>query len=173
MIFRIKKGLQNTVGDHHLPELLHRRDHADQMPGGGCQNSILLVIPHVGYLHHQKAVGRRLERNTSETSLQKGASMVMGKNGRNGLNGQLTLSYSALESQFANQQQVFNTFNLTSKFHVRSFFGEAGISILNVFNRDNLLYNNLKRVPASQTSNITLYQRSVSFTPILYLKAGF
>jgi hypothetical protein len=44
--------------------------------------------------------GYRLEKNTSETSLQKGASLVIGKNGRKGLSGQLVLSYSALDSKF-------------------------------------------------------------------------
>ena len=63
--------------------------------------------------------------------------------------------------------------SLTYKFQIVNFFGEAGISVLNLFNRDNLLYNNLKRVPSNQTSDIKLYQQSVSFTPTLYLRVGF
>jgi hypothetical protein len=62
---------------------------------------------------------------------------------------------------------------LTYKFSLNRFYGEAGISILNVFDRKNLLYNNLERVPTSQTSNIKIYQQSVPFTPTLYLKVGF
>ncbi len=56
---------------------------------------------------------------------------------------------------------------LIYKFSVSSFYGEAGISILNLLGRDNLLYNNLKRIPTSQTSDIRLYQQSVPFTPTL------
>ena len=62
---------------------------------------------------------------------------------------------------------------LTYKFNLKPFYGEAGISILNIFNRDNILYNNLERVPTSQTNTIRLYQQSVPFTPTLYLKLGF
>jgi hypothetical protein len=63
--------------------------------------------------------------------------------------------------------------SLTCKFNISNFYGEAGISVLNLFNRDNLSYNNLKRVPANQISNIRLYQQSVPFTPTLYLRVGF
>jgi hypothetical protein len=63
--------------------------------------------------------------------------------------------------------------SLTYKFHITNFYGEAGISVLNLFNRENLLYNNLKRVPTNQTSDIRLYQQSVPFTPTLYLRVGF
>ena len=63
--------------------------------------------------------------------------------------------------------------SLTYKFHLKPFYGEAGISILNLFDRDNLMYNNLERVPTTQTSSIRLYQQSVPFTPTLYLKMGF
>jgi hypothetical protein len=62
---------------------------------------------------------------------------------------------------------------LTTKFNFSKIYGEAGISILNVFDHENLLYNNLERVPTSQTSTIQLYQQSVPFTPTLYLKIGF
>ncbi len=63
--------------------------------------------------------------------------------------------------------------SLTYKFRVKPFYGEAGISVLNLFDRDNLMYNNLKRVPTTQTSSIRIYQQSVPFTPTLYLKVGF
>ncbi len=63
--------------------------------------------------------------------------------------------------------------SLTCKFNINTFYGEAGISVLNLLNRDNLLYNNLKKVPTNQTSNINLYQQSVPFTPTLYLRVGF
>jgi len=62
---------------------------------------------------------------------------------------------------------------ITAKFNISKMYGEAGISILNVFDHENLLYNNLERVPTSQTSAIQLYQQSVPFTPTLFLKMGF
>ena len=61
----------------------------------------------------------------------------------------------------------------TSKFNLSSFFGEAGLSVLNVFDRENLLYYNLERVPSFQSSSIRLYQQSVPFTPTLFLRIGF
>jgi hypothetical protein len=63
--------------------------------------------------------------------------------------------------------------SLTLKFNLNRVYGEAGISVLNLFDRDNLMYNNLERVPTTQTSSIRLYQQSVPFTPTLFLKIGF
>ncbi len=63
--------------------------------------------------------------------------------------------------------------SLTSKFHFNTFFGEAGLSVLNIFDRENLLYYNLERVPSFQTSTINVYQQSVPFTPTLFLRIGF
>jgi hypothetical protein len=62
---------------------------------------------------------------------------------------------------------------LTYKFNLNAFYGEAGISLLNVFDQDNILYNNLERVPTSQTNTIRIYQQSVSFTPAFFMKMGF
>jgi len=62
---------------------------------------------------------------------------------------------------------------LTYKFNFSKFYGEAGISVLNIFDRENLLYNNLERVPASQTTSISIYEQSVPFTPTIYIKLGF
>jgi len=63
--------------------------------------------------------------------------------------------------------------SLTLKFNLNRVYGEAGISVLNLFDRDNLMYNNLERVPTTQTSSIRLYQQSVPFTPTLFLKISF
>ena len=63
--------------------------------------------------------------------------------------------------------------SFTLKFNLNPAYGEADISILNLFNRENLMYNNLERVPTTQTSSIRIYQQSVPFTPTLYLKIGF
>ena len=62
---------------------------------------------------------------------------------------------------------------LTYKFHLNKFYGEAGISLLNVFDKENIFYRNLERIPTIQTNSIKIYQQSVPFTPVLYLKIGF
>jgi hypothetical protein len=62
---------------------------------------------------------------------------------------------------------------LSTKFKLKKFFGEAGISVLNVLNRENLLYYNLERIPTFQTSTIRLYQQSVPFTPTLFVRVVF
>ncbi|WP_462282088.1 FecR domain-containing protein [Salinivirga cyanobacteriivorans] len=62
---------------------------------------------------------------------------------------------------------------LIYKFHFSRFYGETGISVLNLFDRENLLYSNLERVPVAQTSSIRIYQQSVPFTPTVYIKIGF
>jgi len=59
------------------------------------------------------------------------------------------------------------------KFHIKKLLGETGISVLNVFNRENVLYNNLERVPTNQSNTIQLYEESVPFTPSIYLKLAF
>ena len=50
---------------------------------------------------------------------------------------------------------------------------EAGISILNLFNRENIKYSNLVRIPESQTSTISIHAEAVPFTPTLYLNLSF
>ncbi len=62
---------------------------------------------------------------------------------------------------------------LTYKFNIKKIFGEAGLSILNLLDHENYLYNNLERVPTSQISSINIYQQSIPFTPTIYLKIGF
>ncbi|MFP4024976.1 MAG: carboxypeptidase-like regulatory domain-containing protein [Thiohalospira sp.] len=62
---------------------------------------------------------------------------------------------------------------LTYKFNIKKIFGEAGLSILNLLDHENFLYNNLERVPTSQISSINIYQQSIPFTPTIYLKISF
>lgn len=62
---------------------------------------------------------------------------------------------------------------LVYKFTGKRIFGEAGLSVLNIFDTENILYSNLERVPTSQTASIEIYSQSVPFTPTLYLKIGF
>jgi hypothetical protein len=62
---------------------------------------------------------------------------------------------------------------LIYKFSFKKLNGETGISVLNVFDRENILYNNLERIPTEQSNTIRLYEESVPFTPSIYLKIAF
>jgi len=59
------------------------------------------------------------------------------------------------------------------KLSSQKFTGEVGISILNVFDADNLKYNQFNRVPIEQTASILINSDAVPFTPLLYLKLHF
>ncbi len=53
----------------------------------------------------------QLLRNTQETSLQKGASFVIGKDSKKGISTRLGVSFSSLENKFDNQNRAINIFN--------------------------------------------------------------
>jgi hypothetical protein len=50
---------------------------------------------------------------------------------------------------------------------------QAGISVLNIFNRENIKYSNLIRVPETETSTLSIHAEAVPFTPTLYLNLSF
>ncbi len=56
------------------------------------------------------------------------------------------------------------------KFLDRRWKGEAGLSILNVLNTQNIKYANFERLPASLTNTINIYAEAIPFTPTLYVK---
>jgi hypothetical protein len=56
------------------------------------------------------------------------------------------------------------------KFLDRRLKGEAGLSVLNVLNTQNIKYANFERVAANQTNSINIYSEAIPFTPALYLK---
>ncbi len=56
---------------------------------------------------------------------------------------------------------------------IREYHIEAGISILNVLNHENIKYSNVIRIPDSQTSTIRIHAEAVPFTPTLYLNVSF
>jgi hypothetical protein len=56
------------------------------------------------------------------------------------------------------------------KFLDRKLKGEAGLSILNVLNTQNIKYANFERVNANQTNSINIYSESIPLTPALYFK---
>lgn len=56
------------------------------------------------------------------------------------------------------------------KFLDRKVVGEAGLSILNVMNTQNIKYTNFERIPSGQNNSINIYAEAIPFTPALYLK---
>lgn len=59
------------------------------------------------------------------------------------------------------------------KFSTRKIHFEAGFSILNLFNRENIKYANLIRIPSTQNSSININAEAVPFTPTLHLKISY
>jgi hypothetical protein len=56
------------------------------------------------------------------------------------------------------------------KFLDRRIKGEAGLSVLNVLNTENIKYANFERVSTKQTNSINIYSEAIPITPALYLK---
>ncbi|MCF6170590.1 MAG: carboxypeptidase-like regulatory domain-containing protein [Bacteroidales bacterium] len=56
------------------------------------------------------------------------------------------------------------------KFLDRKWKGEAGLSILNLLNTQNIKYSNFERIPAYLTNTINIYAEAIPFTPTLYVK---
>lgn len=62
---------------------------------------------------------------------------------------------------------------LIYRYSFRSYHAEAGISILNVLNHENIKYSNVVRVPGPQSNSISIHAEAVPFTPTLYLNLSF
>jgi len=58
------------------------------------------------------------------------------------------------------------------KFSHRKFFGNVGISVLNVLNHQNIKYDNLKRVETGASDFANIYSGAIPFSPTLFLKLG-
>jgi len=56
---------------------------------------------------------------------------------------------------------------------IKGYHIEAGFSILNVLNHENIKTSNVITVPDSQTSTISIHAEAVPFTPTLYLNLSF
>ncbi|MBK0382130.1 TonB-dependent receptor [Pedobacter sp. SD-b] len=65
----------------------------------------------------------------------------------------------------------YNRFDtaLNYKFSKKKYCLETGVSILNLFNTQNLKINNLQRIPTEQTNTLNIYNQTVPFTPTLFL----
>lgn len=59
------------------------------------------------------------------------------------------------------------------KFKRKNYLFDAGISVLNVFNTENIKYSNFVMIPANQTSSINLHAEAVPRTLTLFLNLSF
>jgi hypothetical protein len=50
---------------------------------------------------------------------------------------------------------------------------DAGVSVLNIFNNENIRYSNYTRIPTAESTVISLYAEAVPFTPTVFLKISF
>jgi hypothetical protein len=56
---------------------------------------------------------------------------------------------------------------------VKSYHFEAGISILNLLNTENIKQSNFIRIPGAQSGSISIHAEAVPFTPTIYLNISF
>ena len=59
------------------------------------------------------------------------------------------------------------------KFLEKRLKGEIGLSILNVFNKENIKQTNFESVPDYQTNTINIHAEAIPFTPTLFLKLTY
>lgn len=59
------------------------------------------------------------------------------------------------------------------RFGLDRYHFEAGISVLNVFNTENIKISNFIRVPSDQLTSINIHAEAVPFTPAIYLNLSF
>ena len=65
-------------------------------------------------------------------------------------------------------------FAITYNFHWKKMICETGVSVLNIFDTQNLTQRNVKTIDVSEEiSPIKIYTDAVPFTPIFFLKARF
>ncbi len=95
----------------------------------------------------------------------------------------LSLNY-VYGSGLANRPSFFNNFierhsysrldaAFIYRYSLKGYSFEAGISILNVFNTENIKYSNFIRVPDSQSTSVSIHAEAVPFTPTIYLNLSF
>ena len=59
--------------------------------------------------------------------------------------------------------------SVSYRFLNKKLKGEAGLSVLNILNTENIKFSNFERIPLNQTSGINIYAQAIPFTPTLYL----
>ncbi len=63
--------------------------------------------------------------------------------------------------------------SLLYRYSIKGYHFEAGISILNLLNTENIKYSNLIKVPDSQSTSLSIHAEAVPFTPTIYLNLSF
>ncbi|MFH0756772.1 MAG: carboxypeptidase-like regulatory domain-containing protein [Bacteroidota bacterium] len=56
---------------------------------------------------------------------------------------------------------------------IKDFHIEAGFSVLNVLNHENIKYSNFIRIPDAQSNTVSIHAEAVPFTPTIYLNLSF
>ena len=59
------------------------------------------------------------------------------------------------------------------KLSARKIHLDAGVSVLNILNKENIRYSNYTRIPTDETTTISLYAEAVPLTPTLFLNIYF
>ena len=59
------------------------------------------------------------------------------------------------------------------KFNVKNLKLDAGISVLNVFNYENIKLSDVTQIPTENGNTISIYSESVPFTPTIFLNISF
>jgi len=78
-------------------------------------------------------------------------------------------------SSITTKDTRYNRFDISIiyKFAEKRYQGEVGLSILNLFNTENIKLDNFERVQGIGSSPINIHAEAIPFTPALYLKLAF
>lgn len=63
--------------------------------------------------------------------------------------------------------------SLVYKFLSEKFRIEAGVSVLNIINHENVKFSNFIRIPDDQTSTIKIHTEAVPFTPVVFFNISY
>jgi len=69
--------------------------------------------------------------------------------------------YSRLDAAFIYQHSI------------KGYHMEAGLSVLNLLNSENIKYSNFVRIPDAQSNTVSIHAEAVPFTPTIYLNLSF
>jgi hypothetical protein len=63
--------------------------------------------------------------------------------------------------------------SLVYRLGLKKFNGEAGLSVMNVLDADNVKYSSFERIPLDQLNTVYVNTDSMPFTPLVFLKVNF
>jgi outer membrane receptor protein involved in Fe transport len=83
--------------------------------------------------------------------------------------------YPDLLPEVVDYMQIYSRLDaaLIYQLSKRKIHLDAGVSVLNVLNRENIRYSNYTLIPADETTTISLYAEAVPFTPTIFLNIYF